>query len=85
MARDTKGDVGLSRCSRRSARSSSPWMAWEGWRIDCPDCLTPEEANRLGFLNAPRTAIASAYYHDLVSPSGAEQLPAASAYFELSA
>jgi hypothetical protein len=24
----TKGDVGLSRCSRRSARSSTPWIGW---------------------------------------------------------
>jgi hypothetical protein len=32
---------------------------------DCPECATPEEAERLGFLNAARISKANAYYHDL--------------------
>jgi ParB-like chromosome segregation protein Spo0J len=32
---------------------------------DCPECATPEEATRLGFLNVAATARAYATYHDL--------------------
>lgn len=32
---------------------------------ECPECATPEEAERLGFLNAARISKANAYYHDL--------------------
>lgn len=32
---------------------------------DCPECATPAEATRLGFLNAARTAVEYATLHDL--------------------